>query len=70
MTKGTADLNRRSVLQGMGGLGAAAIVGSFLARPGAARAAESLNYMCWEGYNAPGILDPFQKSKDVSISMT
>ncbi|SIR43275.1 spermidine/putrescine transport system substrate-binding protein [Rhizobium sp. RU20A] len=69
MTKGTADLNRRAVLQGMGGLGAAAIVGSFLARPGAAHAAESLNYMCWEGYNAPGILDPFQKSKDVSISV-
>ncbi len=70
MTKGTADLNRRSVLQGMGGLGAAAIVGSFLARPGAARAAESLNYMCWEGYNAPGILDPFQNRRTSRFPLT
>jgi spermidine/putrescine transport system substrate-binding protein len=69
MIKGTADINRRSVLKGMGGLGAAAIAGSFLARPQAAEAAESLNYMCWEGYNAPGILDPFQKSKNVTVSV-
>ncbi|PWE55820.1 hypothetical protein DEM27_14210 [Metarhizobium album] len=75
MKKGTADIGntfgsigRRSVLKGMGGLGLAAVAGNFLASRDA-RAAESLNYMCWEGYNAPSILEPFQKQKDASISI-
>ena len=75
MKMGTADIgtnlgaiNRRSVLKGMGGLGLAAASSSFLAARGAS-AAESLNYMCWEGYNAPSILEPFQKGKDASISI-
>lgn len=76
MKKGTADImtgtaSRRSVLKGMGGLGLgiAAASSGFLASRGSASAAESLNYMCWEGYNAPSILDPFQKKNDVSISI-
>ena len=76
MTKGTADksmasqaVSRRTMLKGMGGLGLAAAGSSFLGLPGRANAAESINYMCWEGYNAPSIIDPFQKSKDVKISI-
>jgi len=75
MKKGTADIGntfgsvgRRSVLKGMGGLGLAAVAGNFLASRDA-RAAESLNYMCWEGYNAPSILEPFQKQHDAAISI-
>ncbi|MBN9056510.1 MAG: extracellular solute-binding protein, partial [Rhizobiales bacterium] len=58
-------------LKGMGGLGLglAAAGSGFLASRRDAAAAESLNYMCWEGYNAPSILDPFQKEKDASISV-
>lgn len=62
-------LSRRTVLKGMGA-GAALAAGGVL--PGAfqgARAAQSLNYMCWEGYNSPAILDPFQKANDVQISV-
>ncbi|WLS11121.1 PotD/PotF family extracellular solute-binding protein (plasmid) [Shinella sumterensis] len=78
MKKGTADISsnigamkRRSVLKGIGGLGLglAAAGSGFLASRRDAAAAESLNYMCWEGYNAPSILEPFQKSKDASISI-
>ncbi|NVP55175.1 ABC transporter substrate-binding protein [Mycoplana rhizolycopersici] len=76
MKKGTAETmtgtaSRRSVLKGMGGLGLgiAAASSGFLAWRRSASAAESLNYMCWEGYNAPSILDPFQKNNDVSIAI-
>lgn len=76
MKKGTAETmtgtaSRRSVLKGMGGLGLgiAAASSGFLASRGNASATESLNYMCWEGYNAPSILDPFQKNNDVSIAI-
>lgn len=78
MKKGTAEINanagavsRRSMLKGMGGLGLGMVaMGSgFLASRRDAAAAESLNYMCWEGYNAPSILEPFQKSNNASISI-
>ena len=76
MKKGTVEMNkllngldRRSVLKGMGGMGLAAAGASFLGLPRNAAAAESLNYMCWEGYNAPSILEPFQADKDVSIAI-
>ncbi|SFT57552.1 extracellular solute-binding protein [Mesorhizobium sp. YR577] len=61
-------ISRRSVLQGLGAGAVAAIAGKagFVDH---ARAAESLNYMCWEGYNTPAILDPFQKANDVAVSV-
>ncbi len=62
-------MKRRSVLKGMGGLGLAALGSSVLASGRRAEAAESLNYMCWEGYNSPSILEPFQTSKDVSVAV-
>ena len=69
MIKGTANISRRSVLKGMGGLGMAAAGASLVGLPRNAAAAESLNYMCWEGYNAPSILEPFQKSTGATISV-
>jgi len=76
MKKGTVEMNkllngldRRSVLKGMGGMGLAAAGASFLGLPRDAQAAESLNYMCWEGYNAPSILEPFQAANDATISI-
>ena len=62
----TGDLNRRTMLKGMGGLGIAAAAGGF---PQGAFASESLNYMCWEGYNAPSILEPFQKRNDATVAI-
>ncbi|WP_161784948.1 PotD/PotF family extracellular solute-binding protein [Hoeflea sp. BAL378] len=69
MNKLANDMNRRSVLKGMGGMGLAAAGAAFLGMPRGAQAAESLNYMCWEGYNAPSILDPFQAANDATIAI-
>jgi spermidine/putrescine transport system substrate-binding protein len=30
-------------------------------------AAEKLNYICWEGYNAPEIIDPFESKNNVKV---
>ncbi len=60
---------RRTLLQGIGGgaaFAAAGVMPGFLRE---AQAAQSLNYMCWEGYNSPAILDPFQKANDVAVSV-
>src|SRR3546814_6181184 len=32
-----------------------------------ARAATSLGYMCWEGYNDPRIIDPFNAANDTDV---
>ena len=63
------NMKRRSVLKGMGGMGLAAAGAGFFGTLRGASAAESLNYMCWEGYNSPSILDPFQKAKDATIAI-
>jgi spermidine/putrescine transport system substrate-binding protein len=42
-----------------------AAAGSVL--PSRARAATTLNYMCWEGYNDPRIIDPFKAANDVDV---
>ncbi|HUG63453.1 MAG TPA: PotD/PotF family extracellular solute-binding protein, partial [Methylomirabilota bacterium] len=63
-------MSRRSVLQGIGAGAALAGVGGML--PGGmsrAGATEQLQYMCWEGYNDPAILDPFQAANDVSVTV-
>lgn len=69
MNKLPTQINRRSVLKGMGGMGIAAAGAGFLGASRGASAAEDLNYMCWEGYNSPSILDPFQKENDVRIAV-
>ncbi|MDQ0467627.1 ABC transporter substrate-binding protein [Labrys wisconsinensis] len=62
----SSPISRRSLLKGLGA-GAALAAGGLV--PGRARAAESIRYMCWEGYNAPAILDPFQKAHDAAIAV-
>lgn len=57
--------NRRSFLQGMG---AAGLAGAGLV-PGRARAASAMQYMCWEGYDKPSIITPFEAAQDVSLSI-
>lgn len=62
-------LSRRTLLKGLGagaGITAAGLMPDFMRE---AQAAQSINYMCWEGYNSPAILDPFQKANDVAISV-
>lgn len=63
----TESLTRRSVLKGLGAAGVA--LAGLNALPRGAKAAANLNYMCWEGYNAPSILEPFQKKHGVTVSV-
>lgn len=57
--------NRRTLLKGMGAVG---LAGSGLV-PGRAEAATSMKFMCWEGYDSPAIIKPFEKANDVSVSI-
>lgn len=56
----TAGLTRRRVLQGI------AAGAALAAAP--ARAAGSLDYMTWEGYNDPKIIDPFRAKTGAEVS--
>lgn len=58
-------MSRRRMLKGMGAAAGAAMLG-LSSREAAARA--RMIYMCWEGYNDPRIIDPFQAANDVDIS--
>lgn len=60
-----AGLTRRRLLQTAGAAAAVAATGI---GPRPARAAASLSYMCWEGYNDPRIIDPFKAANDCDIT--
>ncbi len=60
------SMSRRSVLKGAAAFGGAAAIGSMI--PSKALAAEQLNYMCWEGYNAPSIVNAFEAANDAKLS--
>src|SRR5690606_41549768 len=52
----------RSLLKSAGAAaGVAAMSGLSFGKP--ARAATQMSYMCWEGYNDPRIIDPFNKDR-------
>jgi spermidine/putrescine transport system substrate-binding protein len=53
------------MLKGAAAAAGVAAAGSVL--PSRARAAATLNYMCWEGYNDPRIIDPFKAANDVDV---
>lgn len=57
--------NRRSFLQGMGAVGMAG-AGLY---PRRAQAATAMQYMCWEGYDKPSIIAPFEAAQDVKLSI-
>lgn len=61
-----AGMNRRRMLKGMAGAAGVAMLGKFGSRQ--AQAATQMTYMCWEGYNDPRIIDPFNKANDTEIS--
>ncbi|MCA3562221.1 MAG: extracellular solute-binding protein [Aestuariivirga sp.] len=61
-----AGLNRRRLLKGMAGAAGVAVLARMSARQ--AQAATQMTYMCWEGYNDPRIIDPFNKANDTEIS--
>lgn len=60
------DPTRRMVLKGTAAAALAAGTSPLLA--GKAHAASNMNYMCWEGYNDPAIINPFEAAHDVSMS--
>lgn len=59
-------LSRRGVLRGAAG--AAAAIGLSLAGPRPSRASATLQYMCWEGYNDPRLIDPFKAANDCDVT--
>lgn len=60
----SAPASRRSVLKGAAA-GAAAAAFSGLGRP--ARAEQVINYIGWEGYDAPAVVGPFETANDATI---
>ena len=60
-----AGMTRRRMMKTMGAAAGAVVAGSLM-RP--AKAAASLGYMCWEGYNDPRIIDPFNAANGTDIS--
>lgn len=65
---GHFDLSRRNFLKGMGTAAVAAGAGASLLGS-KALAAKQMGYMCWEGYNAPVIVDPFEKAHDIKMNI-
>ena len=61
-----AGINRRRMMKGMAGAAGLGLLG--LSAPRQAQAATQMTYMCWEGYNDPRIIDPFNKANDTEIS--
>ena len=60
-----AGMTRRRMMKAMAATAGTFAAGSLI-RP--ARAATSLGYMCWEGYNDPRIIDPFNAANDTDVT--
>jgi len=60
-----AGMARRRLMKGMAGAAGVAMLG--MSSRSAQAAASQLTYMCWEGYNDPRIIDPFNAANDVDI---
>lgn len=60
-----AGLARRRLLKGAAGAAGVAMLGLHSRQ---ASAATQMTYMCWEGYNDPRIMDPFNKANNTDIS--
>lgn len=54
-------LNRRDFLQASAATAATVAAPGLLSRPAAAAREKELNILCWEGYNAAEVLDPFRR---------
>jgi spermidine/putrescine transport system substrate-binding protein len=61
-----AGMSRRALLKGAAAVGGLAALSSMT--PHAYAAANELKYMCWEGYNDPRIVEPFEKANDAKLS--
>ncbi len=61
------DPSRRDIVKGIGAAAAFAASAGVMAGK-EAHAATKMNYMCWEGYNDPRIVKPFEEANDVSLS--
>lgn len=59
-----AGLARRRFLKGAAATAGVAMLAGHSQQ---ARAATQMTYMCWEGYNDPRIIDPFNKANDTEI---
>ena len=56
---------RRDFVKGAAATAGLAALGGW---PKAGHAATRLNYMCWEGYNDPRIVEPFEEANDAELS--
>ena len=59
-----AGLARRRFMRGAAAAAGVAMLGAHSRQ---ASAATQMTYMCWEGYNDPRIIDPFNKANDTEI---
>jgi len=59
-----AGLARRRFMKGAAAAAGVAMLGAHSRQ---ASAATQMTYMCWEGYNDPRIIDPFNKANDTEI---
>lgn len=66
-TRKPAHPTRRTVLKGTAAAAATGLLGS--AMPRRASAATSMRYMCWEGYDKPSIIQPFEQAHDAEIAI-
>ena len=60
--------SRRHVLKGMGSV-AAGVAASGLMGSRAFAQSGTLNYMCWEGYDKPSVIRPFEAAQDVRVNI-
>ncbi|WP_324752184.1 ABC transporter substrate-binding protein [Roseovarius sp. Pro17] len=58
--------DRRSVLRGGAAALGAAAMGGIGSR---AHAATDMRFMCWEGYDKPSIIDPFEAANDANVAI-
>ena len=61
-----AGMARRRLMKGVAGAAGVAMLG--MSTRQAQAAAAQMTYMCWEGYNDPRIIGPFQTANDVDVS--
>lgn len=59
------ELPRRTVLKGVGATAAASAAAGLV--PSRAWSAERLNYIAWEGYDNPKLIEPFESEHDVNV---
>ena len=65
----SVSMNRRALLKGAAIAGGTAAMAGFMSGPASADEATQITYMCWEGYNDPKIVEPFEKANNAKLNI-